>query len=211
MNITVKVETENDYRKVEEIARDAFNYPERIERGGIGCPYEHWMVHSLRGKDGIRNLSYVAEVDGMIVGHVIYSDARIETTNGKAIHVLNLGPVSVKPDYQRIGVGKALMTTTIAKAKELGYGAIIFFGRPEYYPQFGFVEAKKYGITDCNGYNDYSSFMAMELKEGYLLDCIHGKYYESPIYNDDLNKKDVLTFDIMSFRKTTNKKDGAFA
>ena len=43
MEIIVRNETQKDYRRVEEITREAFAYPDRIERGGIGCPYEHWM------------------------------------------------------------------------------------------------------------------------------------------------------------------------
>lgn len=73
MVISVRKEQEKDYRRVEEITRAAFSYPERIERGGIGCPYEHWMVHALRERDGIPELSLVAEVDHMIVGHIICS------------------------------------------------------------------------------------------------------------------------------------------
>ena len=45
MKITVREEEERDYRRSEEIIREAFSYPGRVERGGIGCPYEHWMVH----------------------------------------------------------------------------------------------------------------------------------------------------------------------
>jgi predicted N-acetyltransferase YhbS len=198
MNITVRLELEKDYRRVEEITREAFSYPGRIEKGGIGCPYEHWMVHALRERDGIRALSFVAEVNGEIVGHVIYSHAHIETADGNTVHVLNFGPLSVQPEYQHKGVGKALMNITIAKAKELGYGAILFFGRPEYYPQFGFIEAGKYGITDCNG-NNYPAFMAMELKKGYL-NGIHGKYYESAIYHDELNAVEAQDYDIKNFR-----------
>ena len=52
MKITVREEEERDYRRSEEIIREAFSYPGRIERGGIGCPYEHWMVHELRKRDG---------------------------------------------------------------------------------------------------------------------------------------------------------------
>jgi predicted N-acetyltransferase YhbS len=193
MNITVRKEEEKDYSEVEELTRVAFSSPGRIERGGIGCPYEHWMVHALREKDGIKELSYAAEIDGKLVGHIIYSHARVENADGGTVHVLNFGPLSVQPEYQRKGVGKALMRTTIAKAKELGYGAIIFFGRPEYYPQFGFVEANKFGVTDRNGEN-YPAFMAMELIPGYL-NGISGKYYESPIYDDDLNGKAVAEFD----------------
>ena len=56
MKIFVRVEEEKDFRRVEEITREAFSYPGRIEQGGIGCPYEHWMVHELRKRDGIREL-----------------------------------------------------------------------------------------------------------------------------------------------------------
>ena len=52
MKITVREEEERDYRRSEEIIREAFSYPGRVERGGIGCPYEHWMVHELRERDG---------------------------------------------------------------------------------------------------------------------------------------------------------------
>ncbi|MEZ3461672.1 MAG: hypothetical protein K1W23_05760 [Lachnospiraceae bacterium] len=47
---------------MKEITREVFSYPERIERGGISCPYEHWMVHVLRERDGIPELSLVAEL-----------------------------------------------------------------------------------------------------------------------------------------------------
>ena len=85
------------------------------------------------------------------------------------------------------------MGKTIEQAKALGYGAIIFFGRPEYYPKLGFVEAAVFGITDCNG-NNYPSFMAMELTDGFF-DTVKGKYYESSIYDDSLNKEAVREYD----------------
>lgn len=198
MEITVRREAEKDYREVEELTRAAFSYPGRIEHGGAGCPFEHWMVHALREKDGIRELSYVAEAEGRLAGHIIYSSARVETPTGERVPVLNFGPLSVRPEYQRRGVGRALMHTTIASARELGYGAILFFGRPEYYPQFGFVEAAAFGITDRNGKN-YPAFMAMELKPGYLRG-IHGKYYESPIYDDRLNVETVKEYDRLFMR-----------
>lgn len=196
MNIVVRLEREEDYRRVEELTREAFdepNYPGRDNSNDIGCPFEHWMVHALREKDGIKELSYVAEVDGKIIGHVIYSHAYVETPEGKRVPVLNFGPLSVLPACQRKGVGKALIGKTIEQAKALGYGAIIFFGRPEYYPKLGFVEAAVFGITDCNG-NNYPSFMAMELADGFF-DTVKGKYYESSIYDDSLNKEAVREYD----------------
>ena len=57
IDISIRVERPEDYRKVEEITKEAFSYPGRIEQGRIGCPYEHWMVHELRKRDGILPLS----------------------------------------------------------------------------------------------------------------------------------------------------------
>jgi predicted N-acetyltransferase YhbS len=193
LEIIVRNENQKDYRRVEEITREAFAYPDRIERGGIGCPYEHWMVHELRRRDGILELSLVATVNDEIVGHIICSKAEVRLERN-SLSVLNLGPISVQPEYQRLGVGKALINELIIKAKDLGYGAILFFGRPEYYPQFGFVEASEFSISDSEGYN-YDSFMGMELIPGYLSVAKGGRFYESDIYNDDLNRGSVKEFD----------------
>lgn len=143
MNISIRLENEKDYRRVEEITWLAFSYPSRIERGGIGCPFEHWIVHELRKRDGIPELSFVAEYKNLIVGHIICSNAVIKI-NDINISVLNFGPISVLPEYQQMGVGKMLISSMIEKAKLLNYGAILFFERPEYYPQFGFREASIY-------------------------------------------------------------------
>lgn len=191
--IKVRLEEELDYLIVEKVTKEAFSYPERIERSKIGCCLEHYIVHSLRERDGIKELSFVAEIDGKIVGHIIYSKAYILQPDEVKVEVLSFGPLSVQPAYQKQGVGTALMKYSIECAKELGYGAILFFGRPEYYPRFGFVEAKQFNITDSAGHN-YPSFMAMELKNGYLKD-ISGKFYEALIYNDDLNREEAKAFD----------------
>jgi len=154
---------------------------------------EHHMVHRLREKDGIMDLNFVAVMDGNIVGHIIYSNACIQQPDGSKIDVLNFGPLSVWPELQKTGIGSALMQHSIAEARKIGYGAILFFGHPKYYPRFGFVEAKEFGITDCNGEN-YPAFMAMELKKDYLKN-VSGKFIEAEIYNDDLNREQAKEFD----------------
>lgn len=192
ISVTIRKEQEVDYRRVEEVTKEAFSYPERIERGGIGCPYEHWMVHELRKRDGILELSLVAAIDGDIVGHIICSKAEVRTEN-HIIPVLNFGPLSVLPEHQRMGVGSALIKEMLLRAKELGYGAILFFGRPEYYPRFSFQEAATWGIADAEGYN-YPAFMGMELIPGYLSEAKGGRFYESDIYDDGLNREKVRVF-----------------
>jgi len=194
MNINIRLEEPKDYRAVEEIARAAFNTPDRVERSKIGCPMEHHMVYRLREKDGIMDLSFVAEVNGKIVGHIIYSNAHILQPDSSKVDVLDIGPISVFPEMQKSGIGSALMKHSIEEAKKLGHGAILFFGHPEYYPRFGFVPANEFGITDCNGEN-YPAFMAMELKENFLKN-VTGKFIEADIYNDDLNREAAKAFDI---------------
>ena len=192
ISVTIRKEQEADYRRVEEVTKAAFSYPDRIERGGIGCPYEHWMVHELRKRDGILELSLVAEIDGNLVGHIICSKAEVRTENHVVV-VLNFGPLSVLPEYQCMGVGSALIKEMILRAKELGYGAILFFGRPEYYPRFGFQEATTWKIADAEGYN-YPAFMGMELIPGYLSEARGGRFFESDIYDDELNREKVQVF-----------------
>lgn len=199
IDVEIRLEVPKDYRAVEELTRAAFNNPDRIDRSKIDCPIEHYMVHQLRKKDGIMKLDFVAELDGKIVGHIIYSNAHILQPDGVKVDVLNFGPISVLPELQRRGIGSALMLHSIEQAKAQGYGAILFFGHAEYYPRFGFVQAKEFGITDFDGQNS-PYFMAMELKEGYLKD-VSGKYIEASIYNDDLNCEDARAFDIKYFRQ----------
>jgi len=215
MNISIRTEQEQDYRIVEALTRAAFSYPELIARGGIGCPYEHWMVHALRKRDGILGLSLVAEIGAIglqdsqnnsgsqIAGHIICSNAEVQTPDG-AIPVLNFGPLSVLPAYQGQGIGKALIKHMICKTSNLGYGAILFFGRPEYYPQFGFKEASTWQITDANG-QQYPAFMGMELIPGYLLHAKGGKFHESDIYDDARNRNEVLEFDRKMMHTATSK------
>lgn len=191
--ISIRLEEPSDYRAVEALTRAAFNTPDRIERSKIGCPMEHYMVHKLREKDGIMELDFVAEIDGRVVGHIIYSHAHVLQPDGQEISVLNFGPLSVCPELQRMGIGSALMKHSIEEAKKLDYGAILFFGHPEYYPRFGFSQAKEFGITDCSGDN-YPAFMAMELKENYLKQ-VSGRFIEADIYNDDLNREQAKAFD----------------
>lgn len=152
------------------------------------------MIHKMRGNEGIGELTFVAEMDGEIVGHIIYSkDSYILIEDGSKLKVLNLGPISVKKSLHKMGIGSKLIRYSMDRAKELGYGAIFFYGHPEYYPRFGFKEAKAYGITTSNGKN-FPAFMGIELQEGYL-DGVKGRYFESDIYNEKLTKLAAKEYD----------------
>lgn len=183
MEITLRLEVEKDWREVEVLTREAFWKAERIDELGIGCD-EHYLVHTLRkSSDFIPELDFVAEVDGKIVGNIMYSKAHVCLPNGNHHQVLNFGPISVLPEFKNKGVGSALMRHSLKTAARLGYGAVLFFGHPTYYPRFGFKEAKNFGITTSQGDN-YPAFMAMEIIYGDL-DGIKGTFHESPLYKVD--------------------------
>ena len=188
MNITIRNEIPADYSIVEELTREAFwgntNHPT--------CDGEHLLVHKLRDLPSfVPELDFVAEAEGKIVGHVIYSLAKVVMPDDQEIEVLNFGPLSVHPDYKRMGVGSALMRHSISKATRLGYRAIIFYGHPDYYPRFGFRRASRYGIVSSGG-GSWDALMAMELYDG-ALDGITGRYIEDEVY--EVDPKEMAEFE----------------
>jgi len=201
-DITVRLEEPRDYQSITYVTKAAFSYPERIKQSQIGCCLEHYMVHQLRQRDGIPELSFVAERNNELVGHIIYSKAYVEQPNGTRLDVLNFGPLSVLPAHQKTGVGSALMRHSIAEAKDLRHGAILFFGHHTYYPRFGFTEAAAFGITTADGEN-FPAFMAMELQEGYLQNAT-GRFIESDIYDDNLNRTAAKAYDEQLSKELTS-------
>ncbi len=188
MNISIRNETPADYRIVEELTREAFwgnmNHPT--------CDGEHLLVHKLRNLPSfVPELDLIAEVEGKIAGHIIYSLAKVITPDDKEVEVLNFGPLSVHPSYKRMGVGSALMRHSIAEATKLGYRAIIFYGHPDYYPRFGFRRASWYDIVSADG-NSWDALMAMELYDG-ALDGITGRYIEDEVY--EVNPEEMAEFE----------------
>ena len=113
-------------------------------RPGEDVPAEAALVDCLRASPAwIPELSLVAAgPDGAVIGHV----ACTRGTVGRA-PALALGPLSVRPDWQRRGVGKALMHAVLGAADALHEPLVVLLGSTEYYPRFGFGPASDYGIT----------------------------------------------------------------
>lgn len=187
MDIVLRLERPEDHHAVEELTREAFW---KCIRGFCD---EHLLAHRLRKcQVFVPELDYVAEVDGRIVGNIMYTKARIVEPSGKAHEVLTFGPLSVLPEYQNRGIGKALMLRTFDEARKLGYRAIVIFGHPDYYPRMGFRRAAEFGITTADG-SSFDAFMALPLYEG-ALDEIRGRFFIDPVF-ESLDEKDVLEFD----------------
>lgn len=174
----IRLEVPADYRRVEEMTRDAFwniHVP--------GCD-EHLLVHKLRKCDAfIPELDFVAEIAGKIVGNIMYSYATVTDDSGCKHEVLTFGPISVDPDFQKQGIGTSLIKHSLAHAAKMGFKAVIIFGHPSYYERFGFKAAKEYGIITAWG-RYMAANMALPLYEG-ALNGITGIYRDSPVYESD--------------------------
>ncbi len=134
----IRRETPDDVRAITDVTDAAF----AKQPGG-----EAWLVTELRDDSGwIPALSLVAETPtGDVVGHVLCTRA---TVNGAP--ALGLGPLSVHPDHQRQGVGKALVHAVLGAADALNEPLVALLGDPDYYHRFGFRLADTYGIEPPN-------------------------------------------------------------
>lgn len=137
----IRLETEDDYREVENLAREAF-----WNLSVPGC-YEHYFIHVMRSHEAfIRELDFVLEADGKIIGNIMYTKAKLIDENGTEKPILTMRPICIHPDYQRKGYGKALLEYTFEKAMELGYDTIINLGNPSNYVARGYKSCKKYNV-----------------------------------------------------------------
>lgn len=185
-DVIIRNETEDDYQVVEEITRDAFwnlYFP--------GCN-EHYLVHVMRNHtDFIKELDFVAEWDGKIVGNIMYTKAWLIDESGREMEIVSFGPICVLPGYQRKGIGGKLIHHTKNIAIRNGVKAIVILGDPHNYCKHGFKSSKDLGISDMNG--DYPhGMLALELDAGALAGH-QWKYKYSAVY--EIDEKDADEFD----------------
>ena len=188
--VTIRNEQEKDYRRVEEILRKAF-WNLYIP----GC-IEHYLAHVMRGhEDFLSELDLVAELDGQVIGNIMYTKAKLVDESGTEKTILTFGPISVLPEYQREGYGKELIEASFQKAAELGYDVIVIFGNPGNYVSRGFKSCKKYNVCLANG--AYPSAMLVKELSPSVLDGRKWVYCQSPVYEIDEEKmaQEIQQFD----------------
>ncbi len=163
-NFIIRLAEEKDYKETENLTREAFWNVYRP-----GC-VEHYVLHRFRDRpDFVKQLDYVMEKDGKLIGHIMYSRAQIKRDGGGILNVMTFGPFSILPEYQKKGYGSALLNFTMEKAKELGAHALAITGNIEVYGKSGFFVAKNFGIRyEADPDADY--FLIKEL----VPDCLKG-------------------------------------
>ena len=149
----IRQELPADYAEVYSLIREAFATAEHADGN------EQDLVAALRQSDAfLPELSLVAEIDGVLAGHILFTKAHV----GQTV-VLVLAPLSVKPAFQRQGVGSALIQKGHRIAAHLGYSYIMVLGSERYYPRFGYGPAADLGVTVPSGIPS-RNFMVLQLQ-----------------------------------------------
>ncbi len=178
MNLSIRQETEKDHRNVETLTRMAF-----WNLYVPGCN-EHYLTHILRPHpDFLQALNFVAVLDDQIVGNIMYTRSHIINGDAEKIDTVTFGPVGVLPEYQRQGIGTALIRHSTELASQMGYGFVIIHGSPGNYCKHGFKGSKTYNICNSDGKFPVS-LLVLELKKD-LLSGKQWKYVDSDVFNFD--------------------------
>lgn len=184
--MNIRLETIDDYLKVEELTREVF-----WNLYVPGCD-EHYLCHILREhKDFIRELDYVVELDGNIIASIMYSDSFLISEDQEKVHTVSFGPLCVHPNYQRKGYGTALIDKTKSIVKNMGIPAIIIYGDPHNYCKHGFKNGIDYQVSNMDG--EYPlGLLVLEIQPGFFGNK-KWKIQQSDVFCFDHEK--VLEFD----------------
>lgn len=161
--LLIRPETISDISAIRDVNKQAFD----------GRDVEAGLVEAIRQSESfMAELSLVAEEQGRVVGHILFSRIHIGTDTNQ-VSALALAPMAVLPGYQKRGIGSALVRRGLEECKRLGHEIVIVLGHPSYYPRFGFSSSLAKSL-DCPYGNCGEAWMALELVEG-ALQGIHGK------------------------------------
>lgn len=149
-----------------------------VNRLAFGQEAEARLVDALRN-GGFARLSLVAEEEGQVVGHVLFSDLPI-TAEGGTVAALALAPMAVLPELQHQGIGSALVRRGLDACRERGHRIVVVLGHPHFYRRFGFSSALAARLeSPFSG----EAFMALELVPGALAG-VSGKVEYAPPFHD---------------------------
>ena len=127
--IVIRNETRDDICAIAEVTIAGFKTLE------ISNHTEQFIIEALRAAKAL-TISLVAEVNGRVIGHIAFSPVTI--SNGTR-NWYGLGPVSVLPEYQRQGIGKALIREGLSRLRDINAQGCCLVGHPDYYRKFGFT------------------------------------------------------------------------
>ena len=147
-NIIIRPETKDDYRAVENLTRESFWNVYQP-----GC-MEHYVLHCYRDDPAfVPELDFVMELNGELIGQVIYVRSEIDCDDGQTIPIMTFGPIGIAPAYKRQGYGKQLLDYSMEKAREMGAGALAITGNIDFKElNPGFLDGVSGTYKDPEGY-----------------------------------------------------------
>ncbi len=154
MQVHVRTEASGDEEAIREVNEAAF-----------GRPGEAALVDALRAAGKV-TLSLVAEREGRVIGHILFTPVQIVGADQPAWQALALGPMAVLPAFQDQGIGSRLVREGLERCRALGEPVVFVLGHPAFYGRSGFSPAAARGIGSQYGAGD--AFMVVELAEGAL-------------------------------------------
>jgi putative acetyltransferase len=131
--ITIRPEQPGDVDAVRAVNLRAFPHPveaDLVDKLRVACP---------------EAVSLVAELDGKVVGHILFTSVTVQTRTGEILG-MGLGPMAVVPDCQRQGIGSLLVGAGLDVLRERACPFVVVLGHAGYYPRFGFAPASRHGI-----------------------------------------------------------------
>lgn len=160
--ITIRRERAEERTAVENLVRESFWNVYRP-----GC-LEHYVLHQLRQDSAfVPELDLVMELDGQLIGQVLYMRSAVILEDGATLPVMTFGPIGIAPEYKHQGYGLILLEYSMELARKLGAGALCSEGNIDFYSKAGFVLGKSVGITYADDPEaDY--FIVKELEPGFL-------------------------------------------
>jgi len=152
-SVKIRLEQEGEIAEIHSVNAAAFT-----------TSAEAILVDNLR-KSASPFISLVAEHNGKIIGHILFTPVTLPVSS--PVRVMGLAPMAVLPENQRQGVGAALVKAGLTACNDLGVGAVVVLGHPDYYPKFGFVRASHFGLRSEYDVPD-EIYMALEVVPGAL-------------------------------------------
>ena len=165
MNVTIRPELTEDQQSIWFVNQTAFEGDAEAN-----------LVDALHD-GGFVDVSLVAELEGKVVGHILFSRVVILKKTGH-VEAWSLAPMAVLPSHQRLGIGTMLVESGLAACRKRGHGIIVVLGHPEFYPRFGFSAELAQQIESPFGGGE--AWMALELLPGTLAGTKRRVEYSPP-------------------------------
>ncbi len=148
-----------------------------VNQRAFGQPDEARLVDALRDSGAVV-LELVAESNGRIAGHILFSELPIESPE-RTVRAAALAPMAIHPDFQRRGIGSALIKMSIPMLAHAGFDAVVVVGHEDYYPRFGFSADVARDLL--HPFPPGPHFMALEITPG-ALEGFTGRVHYPPAF-----------------------------